>query len=138
MRMTTFLPVFLYTFWIRFLRRTLGSGWSDVNPNLLSFSPNIERRYLSSWSFSMCLPDDMSEPLEEFPASLEVCLKGRDEQRLAEPPRPAQEDVASEMCHPPYILCLVNIEIVSIGDFLECLYANRQTFQLILFHILIS
>ena len=76
------------------------------------------------------------EPFEQVFPSLEIRLERRDEQRLAEPPGAAQEDVVAKVYHVPDILGLVDIEHVILSDFLKGLYAHGQSFQLLRFHIL--
>ena len=73
--------------------------------------------------------------LEQFPPSFEVSLKGGDKQGLAEPSRAAQEDILAEVRHVPDILRLVNVQHILLYDIGECLYADRQSLQLLLFHI---
>ena len=60
MRMTTFLPVLVYAALINSVNRSLLSAAGWVMPYSSSYSERRLPRYLSSWSFSMCLPDDMS------------------------------------------------------------------------------
>ena len=75
------------------------------------------------------------ETLEQFPPPLKIRLQRGDKQGLAEPARTAQEDIFAEMYHIPDILSLVDIQTVQFLYFGECLYAYRQTFQFLLFHI---
>ena len=71
-------------------------------------------------------------PLAE---SRNISLESRYKQRLAEPPRAAQEDVVAEVCHVPDILSLVDIKHIVLSDFLKGLYAHGQSLQLLFFHI---
>ena len=69
-------------------------------------------------------------------SSLEIRLKCRYKQRLAEPSWTAQEDIAAEVYHAPDILSLVDIQHIVLSDFLKGLYAHWQSFQSFRFHIL--
>ena len=54
--------------------------------------------------------------LEQVLSSLEISLKRRYKQRLAEPPRTAQEDILAEVYHVPDVLSLIDIEHVILND----------------------
>ena len=73
--------------------------------------------------------------LEQLPPPLEIGLQRGDKQRLAEPSRTAQEDVLAQVDHVPDIGRLVHIEHTILDDVRECLYAYRQSLQMLLFHI---
>ena len=74
------------------------------------------------------------ESLEQVLSSLEICLECRYKQRLAEPPRAAQENIFAEVYHIPDILSLVYVKTVEVNHLGECLYAYGQSFQLLFFH----
>ena len=74
------------------------------------------------------------ESLEQFLPSLEICLECRYKQRLSEPSGATQEDITPEVYHVPDVPRFVNIEIVTIDDFLKGLYAYGQPLHLSLFH----
>ena len=53
---TTCLPVFSLAVWMSEIRRSFASTAGDVIPHTFSCSASRLPKYLSSWSFSMCLP----------------------------------------------------------------------------------
>ncbi len=64
------------------------------------------------------------KPLEEVFPALEIALEGRDQQRLAESPWAAQEEVfAIGMRHLVDVSRLVDIEEILFADFLKRLYS---------------
>ena len=73
--------------------------------------------------------------LKQVLPSLEIRLKRRYKQRLAEPSRAAQEDILAEVYHVPDILSLVYVKTVKVYHLRECLYAHGQSFQSFRFHI---
>ena len=62
---------------------------------------------------------------------------GRDKQGLAEPSRTAQENIVAKVNHVPDVLGLIYVEVFTLHYFLVCLYADRQSLQLFLFHTLL-
>ena len=78
------------------------------------------------------------QPLEQLLSALEIALQRRNQQRLTEPPRATQENVIAYIHHLVDILSLVNIEISTLNEFGECLYAYWQPFQLLRFHVHVS
>ena len=86
----------------------------------------LAQRHIESqhWIFCPLLLNLLNEePLEQVLPSLEIGLKSRHKQRLAEPPRAAQEDIVAEVYHVPDILSLVDIQQIILSDFLKGLYA---------------
>ena len=66
------------------------------------------------------------ESSEEFFICLEITFECRHEERLAESPRTAQEEVfAAGMRHAVYIPRLVYIQEIFLSNPFESLYANR-------------
>ena len=64
------------------------------------------------------------EALEQVLPALEIALEGGHEQRLAEPPGAAQEEIrAVGMRHVIDVSRLVYIELILLADALKCLYA---------------
>ncbi len=64
--------------------------------------------------------------VEEILLAREIGVERGGEERLAEPPRTAQEDVAHLLlAEVYYILCLVHIEVFALANLLESLYSNR-------------
>ena len=66
------------------------------------------------------------QPLEQLPPSLEITVEGGYQQRLAEPPRAAEEDVPCPgVGHAVHVLGLIDVQVILIPDIRECLYAYR-------------
>ena len=75
--------------------------------------------------FPLLFEEGDSQPVEELPLPLEVCLEGADEQALPEPSRTAEEIIAACRDQPVYEGGLVHIEVSFLAEFLEILYAYR-------------
>ena len=67
------------------------------------------------------------EPFEKFLPPLEIAMESRRQQRLAEPARPAQENVFVLIRNVIDIARLVNIYILAGYNFRKCLYPNRES-----------
>ena len=66
------------------------------------------------------------KPLEESLLALEITLESRNQQRLSETARSAQEEKLSiGMRHTIDVFRLVDIEVVQLADFLKCLNSYR-------------
>ena len=66
------------------------------------------------------------KPLEEFLLALEITLKSRNQQRLAETAWSAQEEIRSiGMRHTIDVFRLVHIELVLLADPFKCLNSYR-------------
>ena len=67
------------------------------------------------------------EPFEKFLSTFEIAMESRRQQRLAEPARPAQENVFVLIRNVIDIARLVNIYILAGYNFRKCLYPNRES-----------
>ena len=67
------------------------------------------------------------QSLEKFLPALEITMESRRQQRLAEPARPAQENVFVLIRNVIDIARLVNIYILAGYNFRKCLYPNRES-----------
>ena len=67
------------------------------------------------------------QPLEKILPTLEIVMESRRQQRLAEPARPAQENVLILIGNLINISSFVNIQIITLNDFIKCLYPNRES-----------
>ena len=75
------------------------------------------------------------ETLEQLLATGVVGMERGGEERLAEPPRAAQEDeLQASLQEVDYIPCLVHVDIVALDDVLERLYADGVS-PYLLFHV---
>lgn len=67
------------------------------------------------------------QPLEKILPTLEIVMESRRQQRLAEPARSAQENVLILIGNLINISSFVNIQIITLNDFIKCLYPNRES-----------
>lgn len=67
------------------------------------------------------------QTLEKILPTLEIVMESRRQQRLAEPARPAQENVLILIGNLINISSFVNIQIITLNDFIKCLYPNRES-----------
>ena len=67
------------------------------------------------------------QPLEKLLPALDIAVKCRRQQRLAEPARPAQKNVLILIGNLIDISGFVDIQIIILNDFIKCLYPNRES-----------
>lgn len=67
------------------------------------------------------------QTLEEILPTLEIVMESRRQQRLAEPARPAHENVRVFIGNLIDISGFVDIQIITLNDFIKCLYPNRES-----------
>ena len=67
------------------------------------------------------------QPLEKFLSALEIAMESRRQQRLSEPARSAQKNVLILIGNLINISGFVDIQIITLNDFVKCLYPNRES-----------